>query len=128
MSGTNRAPASRPKSCTEEARVQFSRFQVPEGSETALLSRRQASLESCGATYPGLRCAFLVRLEDGDWLDIAVWDASQGEQSGTDFYPPVEARAEFFAEVDGLLGDEIGALVASFMNPFLPGLLAQRDS
>jgi hypothetical protein len=126
MSGTNQPPVSRPKSCRDAARVQFFRFHVPEGFETALVELRQASLESCGATYPGLRGAFLVRLENGDWLDIAVWDASDGEQGGTEFYPPVEARAEFFAEVDGLLGDETGVLIASSMGPSFPGPLGQR--
>jgi hypothetical protein len=45
-----------------------------------------AFLEACRATHPGLEGAFLVRLEDRDWRDIAVWEDSAGIRNGDKAY------------------------------------------
>jgi hypothetical protein len=93
--------------------AQFLRFQSPPGGEGRLVQSHTAAVESCRASYPAFRAAFLVRLEDGDWLDIAFWDSSE-DGDGKPWYPPLEARADFVSNLDGLLGDETGLLVSSF--------------
>jgi hypothetical protein len=99
--------------------VQFLRFGPPrEGGEEAVLEAHAAAVESCRASYPAFEAAFLVRLEDGDWLDVSVWDRDTGADGGTGF-PPLEARADFVSQLDGLLGDENGLLVRSFIGSSL---------
>jgi hypothetical protein len=93
--------------------VQFLRFRLPSGVETRLLEAHKAAVESCRASYPTFRAAFLVRLEDGDWLDVSLWDIAV-DGNGQTKSPPLEARGEFISQLDGLLGDETGSLVSSF--------------
>jgi len=81
-----------------------------------LLAAHRAAVESCRASYEAFRAAFLVQLEDGDWLDISVWDGAAHAGSQTD-YPPLKARADFISQLDGLLGDENGFLVSTFVDP-----------
>jgi hypothetical protein len=80
-----------------------------------LVEAHKASVESCRDSYETFRAAFLVRLEDGDWLDICIWDAAVDGDSETD-YPPLEARGDFISQIDGLLGDENGLLVGGFVD------------
>lgn len=95
--------------------IQFLRFRLPSGGEKRFLEAHKAAVESCRASYEAFRAAFLVRLEDGDWLDISVWGSAVdgGSQLGC---PPLDARTEFIRQLDGLLGDENGILVSSFVD------------
>ena len=96
--------------------VQFLRFRLPPGGETRLLEAHRAGVESCRTSYEAFRAGFLVRLEDGDWLDISVWDGPPDGDDQPD-YPPLGARTDFISQLDGLLGDENGLLVSSFVEP-----------
>lgn len=98
--------------------VQFLRFRVPSGGEARLVEAHKADIESCRASYQAFRAGLLVRLEDGDWLDISVWDggADGDVQPG---YLPLGARTNFIGQLDGLLGDESGVLVSGFPDPSL---------
>jgi hypothetical protein len=55
--------------------VQFTRFRVTSRREPAVLAARRASLRACQGAEPELCGAYLVRLGDGEWLDIAMWAA-----------------------------------------------------
>jgi hypothetical protein len=90
--------------------VQFTRFRVTADREPAVLAARQASLQACRGSEPELRGAYLVRLADGEWLDIAVWAG----QPGTDaFDDPARAasRPAFYGQIEELLGEECGILI-----------------
>ena len=58
--------------------VQFTRFRTTPQREPAVLKARQASLQACQGGKPELRAAYLIRLADGEWLDIAVWAGRPG--------------------------------------------------
>jgi hypothetical protein len=90
--------------------VQFTRFRVTTEREPAVLEARQASLRACHGFEPELRRAYLVRLDDGEWLDIAVWAAQPGTEALAD---PARAasRTAFYGQIDELLGEECGILV-----------------
>jgi hypothetical protein len=94
--------------------VQFTRFSLPDTLEPSMLAVRAAAVESCRAAYPQLRDVLLVRLEGGEWLDVAVWegDPGGGEPDGPAVFPPLAARDDFFERIDQLLGEECGQLVA----------------
>jgi hypothetical protein len=90
--------------------VQFTRFRVTADRERAVLEARLASLRACHGAEPELRGAYLVRLGDNEWLDIAMWAGQPGTK---DFDDPARAasRAVFYGQIDELLGEEYGILV-----------------
>jgi hypothetical protein len=90
--------------------VQFTRFRVTAGREPAVLAARQASLRACRGSEPELHGAWLVRLADGEWLDIAMWAGPPGHGA---FDDPAQAasRTAFYGQLEELLGEEYGILV-----------------
>jgi hypothetical protein len=90
--------------------VQFTRFRVAAGREPGVLEARRASLRACHGSEPRLRGAYLVRLQDGEWLDITVWAAPPDADA---FDDPAQAasRTAFYGQIDELLGEECGVLV-----------------
>ncbi|HEY6314840.1 MAG TPA: hypothetical protein VIY52_29130 [Streptosporangiaceae bacterium] len=98
--------------------VQFTRFRTTPQREPAVLKARQASLRACRGGEPELRGAYLIRLADGEWLDIAVWAGRPGAEAFDD--PALAAsRAAFYAQIDELLGEECGILVRQDAGPQL---------
>ena len=75
-----------------------------------MLAARLAALRACRGCEPELQAAYLIRLADGEWLDIAVWAGQPGAEAFDDPARPV-ARGTFFAQIDELLGEECGSLV-----------------
>lgn len=68
------------------------------------------ALQACRGGTPELEAAYLVRLADSAWLDIAAWAG----QPGVDvFDDPAQAasRSAFYGQIDELLGEECGTLV-----------------
>jgi hypothetical protein len=90
--------------------VQFTRFRTTPQREPAVLQARQASLRACWGTEPELCGAYLIRLADGEWLDIVMWAGGPGSEA---FDDPAQAasRAAFYDQIDELLGEESGILV-----------------
>ena len=90
--------------------VQFTRFRVTAGREPAVLAARQASLRACRGSEPELHGAWLIRLADGEWLDIAMWAGPPGHGA---FDDPAQAasRTAFYGQLEELLGEEYGILV-----------------
>jgi hypothetical protein len=101
--------------------VQFTRFGMPEGRRATLLAARRESLATCRAAHPELRGVFLVRLEGGDWLDIAIWAGHNDSGRQTAPFPPPGARAQFFEQIDELIGEESGLMVAEAPDSSLCG-------
>lgn len=99
--------------------VQFTRFSLPDGQEQSFLAARAASVESCRVAYPQLRDVLLVRLEGGEWLDVAVWEPDAVDDDAADGgrFPPADARNDFFARIDLLLGEECGLVVGHSATP-----------
>jgi hypothetical protein len=90
--------------------VQFTRFRVTAQRESAVLAARLTALQACRGGTPELEAAYLIRLADGDWLDIAVWAGQPGIDA---FDDPAQAasRGAFYGQIDELLGEECGILV-----------------
>jgi hypothetical protein len=90
--------------------VDFVRFRVsPTGAES-LLSARAGAIEAFRSRR-GLRAAYLVELEEGEWLDVIVWDGDEGAsdsfKTGADL-PEVVGYLDHMTEV---LGEERGILI-----------------
>jgi hypothetical protein len=106
--------------------VQFTRFRTTPHRELAVLKARQASLRACRSAEPELRAAYLIRLADGEWLDIVVWAGEPGAEA---FGDPAQAasRAAFYDQIDELLGEECGILVRQDAGPQLSRPARTRD-
>jgi hypothetical protein len=89
---------------------QFTRYRVNTSREQAVHAARQASLEQCWTTCPALQAAYLLRLGDGDWLDITVWAAHDCAGEAQPSRPA--ARNQFFEQLDELIGEECATAVA----------------
>jgi hypothetical protein len=96
--------------------VQFTRFRVVAGRELAALEARRASLLACAGEQPELRRACLVKLGDGEWLDITLWAGDNLELETADPALP-SSRTAFFAHVDEVLGEECGLLADDGLGP-----------
>lgn len=88
--------------------VHFTRFRVA-ADRPAILAARQASLLACAGSEPQLRGAYLVRLADREWLDIALWAGQPGTDPADSATPA--SRSAFYAQIEELLGEECGILV-----------------
>jgi len=106
--------------------VQFTRFRVPAQRERDVLAARLAALQACRGGAPELEACYLVRLTDGDWLDIAVRAGHPGIDA---FDDPAQAasRGTFYDQIDELIGEECGVLVhpdpqpSGLVPPSVPG-------
>ena len=107
--------------------VQFTRFRTTPQREPAVLKARQASLQACRGGEPELRAAYLIRLADGEWLDIAVWAGRPGTEAFDD-PAQVASRAAFYDQIDELLGEECGILVRHDTGPALSYSARARTS
>ena len=74
------------------------------------MSARSGAIEAF-RSRPGFRAAYLVKLEQGEWLDVMVWDgheaATESFSTGADL-PEVAAYMDHMTEV---LGEERGILI-----------------
>lgn len=95
--------------------VQFTRFRVAAHRETDLLETWQAALLACYGGRPELLNAYLIRVADHEWLDIAIWDGQPAAEAFEASLPA--SRPDFFGQVDELLGEECGILVQEETGP-----------
>ena len=90
--------------------VDFVRFRVSPGRAESLLSARSGAIEAFRRRR-GLRAAYLVKLEQGEWLDVFVWE---GDEAATDSFPTGADLPEVVGYMDHMtevLGEERGILV-----------------
>ncbi|MDH2426055.1 antibiotic biosynthesis monooxygenase [Sphaerisporangium sp. TRM90804] len=88
--------------------VEITRFRVSPGHATALLAARDGMIADFQADRAGFLGAKLVRLSDGEWLDIVEWrspaDFAASRAKGGN-RPGIQA---FFALIDELVSTEEG--------------------
>jgi hypothetical protein len=86
--------------------VEFTRFRVPPEQVPAMLEARAATIETRRSDWTGFVGSLLVRIDDGDWLDVSSWDceaAWDAALGGSGW-----AAAAFFGLIDQVLGQERG--------------------
>jgi hypothetical protein len=90
--------------------VQFTRFRVREDQTASLLAASRTALESKPTQNAGLRQVLLVRVDGGDWLDIAFWD-DDGTADDSESQTLPRTRKELFGRIEELLGEESGQVI-----------------
>ena len=61
---------------------------------TRLLQVRGKAINALRAQCPGLRRAELVRLDDGTWVDVLVWDDTAAAEEAVRHFASIPALAE----------------------------------
>jgi hypothetical protein len=90
--------------------VGFVRFRLSPGRAESFLSARAGAIDAFRSRR-GVRAAYLVKLEPGEWLDVIVWD---GDETATETFttgvdlPEVVGYMDHMSEV---LGEERGILI-----------------
>lgn len=92
------------------ATIELTRFRVRPANTSALLAARPRMLEEFRADRGGFIDARLVRLPDGQWLDIVSWrspeDLAASRATGANL-PGIRA---FFAAIEEVVSAEEGTL------------------
>lgn len=86
--------------------VDFTRFRVRGEAQEPLLRAHRAWMAECAAS-DRFRGGLLVALDDGEWLDVAIW-----RSQAVDRRSPRDARCELVDQIDWadpeILGQETG--------------------
>lgn len=93
--------------------IELTRFRVAQDKTGQLLATRPGMIADFRADRTGFLAARLVRLPDGEWLDIVEWrspeDFAASRAKGANL-PGIKA---FFESIDSLVSAEEGVLQTS---------------
>ena len=88
--------------------VELTRFRVDPSKVDALLAARPAMLADFRDDRAGFLDADLVRLPDGEWLDIVRWRTPEDFAASREKGANLPGVAAFFAAIDSLVSAEEG--------------------
>ncbi|WP_448005471.1 hypothetical protein [Agromyces bauzanensis] len=90
--------------------IELTRFRVRPQHEDALLAARPGMLADFAADREGFVDARLVRLPDGEWLDVVTWERPEHLAASREKGANLPGIAAFFAAIDALVAAEEGTL------------------
>ncbi|WP_285644326.1 antibiotic biosynthesis monooxygenase [Lentzea sp. NBRC 102530] len=90
--------------------VELTRFRVAPENVEALLAARPGMIADFEADREGFLGARLVRLPDGEWLDIVEWRSSADHAASSAKGPNRPGIKAFFDAIDSLVSAEEGVL------------------
>jgi hypothetical protein len=90
--------------------VEFLRFRIRPNRADALLSARAEAVDAL-RTRPGFRSAYLVELEEEEWLDVTIWDGVESAADSIDDGGKLPAVAAYNDLITEVVGEERGLLV-----------------
>jgi quinol monooxygenase YgiN len=88
--------------------VELTRFRVPPERADQLLAARPSMIEDFRADRAGFLGARLVRLPDGEWLDIVEWRSSDDFAASRAKGANLPGIRAFFELIDELVSAEEG--------------------
>lgn len=91
--------------------VELTRFRVAPDKTEALLAARPRMLSDFSVDREGFLNARLVRLPEGEWLDIVEWRSPEDFAASRAKGGNLPGIAAFFAAIDELVSDEQGELI-----------------
>ena len=89
--------------------VNFTRFRVRGELPDALLDARRAWTAECQGC-DRFRGAMLIALEEGEWLDISIWDQPSADGAARPPEPPIDFIDRIEDRGTEILGQESGRL------------------
>jgi len=90
--------------------IELARFTVRSGEEEAFLAKRPAMLAAARARLPGLVRIELVKLDDGEWLDIVVWKDRESAERAPQLAEGIPAFADWLSHVDQDTAMDLGVI------------------
>ncbi|MEV1132344.1 antibiotic biosynthesis monooxygenase [Agromyces sp. NPDC049794] len=90
--------------------IELTRFRVRPDHEDALIAARPGMLADFAADREGFVDARLVRLPEGEWLDIVTWERPEHFAASREKGANLPGIAAFFAAIDALVAAEEGTL------------------
>lgn len=90
--------------------VELTRFRVEPAREGDLLAARPAMLADFRADRAGFLDARLIRLPDGEWLDVVTWRAPEDFAASRAKGANLPGIAAFFGAIAALVSAEEGTL------------------
>jgi hypothetical protein len=90
--------------------IELARFVVREGEEGPFLAKRGAMLSAVSRRFRGLRRLELVKLDDGSWIDIAVWENPERRAEALRIAGEVPEIADWFAHIERDISNEFGTI------------------
>lgn len=91
--------------------LELARFRPSDGQEEAMLASRPAFLEAAMEHFDGLKSVHLVKLDDGTYVDVAVWETREQCQLAAESCMNHPAVADFLSHCGEELGIETGEIV-----------------
>lgn len=89
--------------------MELGRFKVKTGRLDAFLAKRKTMVEAAIRELPGLRRIELVKLDDGTWVDLVLWDDRASSEHALEHGPDIPAIGawlnEIEADVEMIYGD-----------------------
>ena len=86
--------------------LELARIRVADGAESDFLAERPAMVAALRDRFPGVRAAYLGRLEDSLWIDVVVWDTrQQAEAAAKDVFDHPEI-AGWFRHIEEVIAME----------------------
>ncbi|MFD5829293.1 antibiotic biosynthesis monooxygenase family protein [Lentzea sp. NPDC060358] len=92
------------------ASVELTRFRVAPEKVEALLAARPGMIADFEADREGFLGARLVRLPDGEWLDVVEWRSPADHAASSRKGPNLPGIKAFFDAIDSLVVAEEGVL------------------
>jgi quinol monooxygenase YgiN len=90
--------------------VELTRFRVAPAKVEQLLAARPAMIRDFEADRAGFLGARLVRLPDGEWLDIVDWRSPQDFAASREKGANLPGIKAFFEAIDSLVAAEEGTV------------------
>lgn len=91
--------------------LELARFRVPDHEEKAFLASRPAFLAAALENFDGLKSVQLAKLDDGSYVDVAVWESREQCRLAMRTAMNYAAVAAFLSHVGEDLGIESGEII-----------------
>ena len=86
--------------------LELARFTLKPGAEEPFLAERDEMIAALRATFPGVRDAYLGRVEGDEWIDVVVWDSrGHAERAAKEVFDH-PAIAKWFRHIDHVVSTE----------------------
>jgi hypothetical protein len=85
--------------------MELARFKIHENAESLLIAERPAMVAALRSRFSGCMAAYLIKEDDGGWLDVLVWRSrTEAEEAaaGVNSVPECAAWFRHIAESGGL--------------------------
>ncbi|HKS47661.1 MAG TPA: hypothetical protein VJT49_21630 [Amycolatopsis sp.] len=79
--------------------IEFARFAIHEGAEDVFRAERPAMVAAMRRRFPAGLAAFLIREDDGDWLDVVFWRGRAEAEEAARLIDTVPACAAWFKHI-----------------------------